>query len=62
MGVAGERGGAGQQSGTSLGETTRPGHHDPLLRRTHTSVPTAETSAASTSAGASPPFSIDQSI
>jgi hypothetical protein len=61
MGVAGERGGAGQQSGTSLGETTRPGHHEPLLRRTHTSVPTAETSA-----GASPPFSIsfpiDQSI
>jgi hypothetical protein len=47
MGTAGQRGGAGQPSGTSSGEITMLGHQVPLGRRSHTRVPSAETSTAS---------------
>jgi hypothetical protein len=47
MGTAGQRGGAGQPSGTSSGEITMLGHQVPLGRRSNTRVPSAETSTAS---------------
>ena len=46
MGVAGQRGGGGQPSGTSCGEMTMLGHQEPLGRRSQTRVPSTETSTA----------------
>uniref|UniRef100_A0A0A9F2B7 Uncharacterized protein n=1 Tax=Arundo donax TaxID=35708 RepID=A0A0A9F2B7_ARUDO len=41
MGVPAERGGMTQFSGSSSMPRIRPGHQDPLRRRTHTSAPTS---------------------
>jgi len=51
MGVAAQRGGAAQPTGTSCGEMTMLGHQEPLGRRSHTRVPSAETSTAGDNSG-----------
>jgi hypothetical protein len=51
MGVAPQRGGAVQASGTSPGEMTMLGHQEPLGRRSQTRVPSAETSTTGAPSG-----------
>jgi hypothetical protein len=56
MGVAGQRGGGAQPSGTSCGEMTMLGHQEPLGRRNQTRVPSTETSTAGAPSLGRPPI------